>query len=40
MRRLMASPFIPHKDAIHGLVYDVDTGVLHPVPLEPVSTES
>ena len=31
IRRLQLSPFIFHKDAIHGFVYDVDTGVLHPV---------
>jgi carbonic anhydrase len=29
--RLMASPFIPHKDAIRGFVYDVDTGKLNEV---------
>jgi carbonic anhydrase len=34
MRRLMASPFLPAKNGIHGLVYDVDTGVLHPVSLD------
>jgi carbonic anhydrase len=26
--RLRASPFIPHKDAIRGFVFDVDTGKL------------
>ena len=26
--RLMANPFIPHKDAIRGFVFDVDTGKL------------
>jgi carbonic anhydrase len=29
--RLMASPFIPHKDAIRGFVFDVDTGKLDEV---------
>ena len=29
--RLKASPFIPHKDAIRGLVFDVATGRLHEV---------
>jgi carbonic anhydrase len=27
----MASPFIPHKDAIRGFVFDVDTGKLNEV---------
>ena len=31
MRRLRASPFIPHTDQMRGFVYDVDTGVLHEV---------
>ena len=30
-RRLDLSPFILHKDYVSGFVYDVDTGVLHPV---------
>jgi carbonic anhydrase len=29
--RLTASPFIPHKDAIRGFVFDVDTGKLNEV---------
>jgi carbonic anhydrase len=29
--RLRASPFIPHKDAIRGFVFDVDTGKLNEV---------
>ena len=29
--RLKASPFIPHKDAIRGFVFDVDTGKLDEV---------
>jgi len=29
--RLKTSPFIPHKDAIRGFVYDVDTGKLNEV---------
>ena len=31
--RLKASPFIPHKDAIRGFVFDVDTGRLNEIPL-------
>jgi carbonic anhydrase len=27
--RLLASPFLPHKDAIRGFVFDVDTGKLN-----------
>jgi carbonic anhydrase len=29
--RLKASPFVPHKDAIRGLVFDVETGLLREV---------
>ena len=29
--RIKASPFIPHKDAISGFVFNVATGKLHPV---------
>jgi len=29
--RIKASPFIPHKDAISGFVFNVATGRLHPV---------
>jgi carbonic anhydrase len=29
--RLKASPFIPHKEAIRGFVFDVDTGKLNEV---------
>ena len=29
--RLKASPFIPHKDAIRGFVFDVATGKLSEV---------
>src|SRR5215469_10778408 len=29
--RLKASPFVPHKDAIQGLVFDVETGLLREV---------
>lgn len=29
--RILSSPFIPHKDAIRGFVFDVDTGRLHEV---------
>lgn len=31
VRRLELSPYISHKDAISGYVYDVDTGRLEPV---------
>jgi carbonic anhydrase len=33
--RVLADPFIPHKDAVRGFVYDVGTGVLREVPAEP-----
>ncbi len=29
--RIKASPFIPHRDAIRGFVYEVETGRLRPV---------
>jgi carbonic anhydrase len=29
--RIVASPFIPHKDAIRGFVFDVATGKLNEV---------
>ena len=35
IRRLRLSPFIAHKDHIRGFVYDVDTGRLHEVTVEP-----
>jgi carbonic anhydrase len=31
IRRIQASPFIPHKDSIRGFVYDVTTGRLNEV---------
>jgi carbonic anhydrase len=31
--RIVASPFIPHKDQIRGFVFDVATGLLREVPL-------
>ncbi len=31
IRRLVATPFLPHKDHISGFVYDVDDGRLLPV---------
>jgi len=31
MARIKASPFIPHKNAIRGFVFDVDTGKLNEV---------
>ena len=29
--RIQASPFIPHRDAVRGFVYEVETGRLRPV---------
>jgi carbonic anhydrase len=29
--RILASPFIPHKDSVRGFVFDVTTGKLHEV---------
>ena len=29
--RIKASPFIPHKDAVRGFVYEVETGRLREV---------
>ena len=29
--RIQASPFIPHKDAVRGFVYEVETGRLREV---------
>jgi carbonic anhydrase len=34
MRRLLASPFVPHKDAVTGFVFRVEDGTLHEVTLE------
>lgn len=34
MRRLHASPFVPHTDHLRGFVYDVTTGVLGEVTLD------
>jgi len=31
IRRIQASPFVPHKDQIRGFVYDVETGRLNEV---------
>ena len=31
IRRIQASPFVPHKDKIRGFVYDVETGHLNEV---------
>jgi carbonic anhydrase len=31
IRRITASPFIPHTDAVRGFVFDVATGLLHEV---------
>jgi carbonic anhydrase len=31
LARIMASPFIPHKDGVRGFVYDVETGRLREV---------
>jgi carbonic anhydrase len=32
MERIKTNPFIPHKDAVRGFVYDVETGRLREVP--------
>ena len=32
--RIQADPFIPHKDAVRGFVYDVGSGALREVPVE------
>ena len=31
IRRIQASPFVPHKDEIRGFIYDVETGHLNEV---------
>jgi carbonic anhydrase len=31
VRRIKASPFIPHKDNIRGFIYDVENGRLNEV---------
>ena len=33
--RVRNSPFLPHRDAVRGFVYDVDTGRLNEVALSP-----
>lgn len=35
--RVQSSPFLPHRDSVHGFIYDVDTGALRPVPPGPES---
>lgn len=35
--RIVASPFIPHKDQVRGFVYDVHAGRLHEVKLPPAA---
>jgi carbonic anhydrase len=30
--RIRSSPFLPHRDAVRGFVYEVDTGTLREVP--------
>jgi len=30
--RILADPFIPHKESVRGFVYDVHTGALREVP--------
>lgn len=34
MRRILASPFIPHRDRVRGAVLDIEDGTLHQVTLE------
>ena len=31
IKRIEASPFIPHKDSVHGFIYEVETGHLREV---------
>lgn len=31
IRRIIVNPFIPHKNSIHGFIFDVDSGLLNPV---------
>jgi carbonic anhydrase len=31
IRRIQASPFIPHKDSVRGFIYEVETGRLREV---------
>jgi carbonic anhydrase len=31
IRRVLLCPFLPHRDAVRGFIYDVDTGELHEV---------
>ena len=33
IRRIKASPFVPHTDAIRGFVFDVATGLLRHIPI-------
>ncbi len=33
IRRIKASPFIPHTDSVRGFVFDVSTGLLRHVPM-------
>ncbi len=34
IRRIKASPFVPHTDAVRGFVFDVATGALSEVPVD------
>jgi carbonic anhydrase len=38
IRRLRRSPFLPHRDRIRGFVYEVETGYLREVELDPRET--
>ena len=31
IRRIQASPFVPHKDSVRGFIYEVETGRLREV---------
>jgi carbonic anhydrase len=35
LARILADPFIPHKESVRGFVYDVHTGGLREVPAKP-----
>jgi carbonic anhydrase len=39
IRRLQANPFVTHTEDIRGFVYEVETGRLHEVTLEPPATD-
>ena len=36
--RILASPFIPHKDSVRGFVYEVETGRLREIDAAPTQS--